>query len=105
MLDVNGQQIDLRRQTSWVLELGQVDTTEAAEVLLVNSLAPFVLNSRLKPLMVKTVGAKWVVNVSAMEGKFYRFKTSKHPHTNMAKAVTQHCKTFAVAHSACRRSI
>ena len=29
---------------------------------------------------------KFIVNVSAMEGKFYRFKTSNHPHTNMAKA-------------------
>ena len=29
---------------------------------------------------------KFIVNVSAMEGKFYRFKTSQHPHTNMAKA-------------------
>jgi NAD(P)-dependent dehydrogenase (short-subunit alcohol dehydrogenase family) len=28
-----------------------------------------------------------IVNVSAMEGQFYRrFKTDKHPHTNMAKA-------------------
>jgi NAD(P)-dependent dehydrogenase (short-subunit alcohol dehydrogenase family) len=28
-----------------------------------------------------------VVNVSAMEGQFYRtFKSDKHPHTNMAKA-------------------
>ena len=28
-----------------------------------------------------------VVNVSAVEGQFYRtFKTDKHPHTNMAKA-------------------
>lgn len=26
------------------------------------------------------------MNVSAMEGKFYRFKTPFHPHTNMAKA-------------------
>jgi NAD(P)-dependent dehydrogenase (short-subunit alcohol dehydrogenase family) len=30
---------------------------------------------------------KHIVNVSAMEGQFYRsFKTDKHPHTNMAKA-------------------
>merc|ERR1712137_218164 len=29
---------------------------------------------------------KFIVNVSAMEGKFYRPKTTKHPHTNMAKA-------------------
>ena len=30
---------------------------------------------------------KHIVNVSAMEGVFYRaYKTDKHPHTNMAKA-------------------
>jgi NAD(P)-dependent dehydrogenase (short-subunit alcohol dehydrogenase family) len=29
---------------------------------------------------------KFIVNVSAMEGKFYRFKSANHPHTNMAKA-------------------
>ena len=27
-----------------------------------------------------------MINVSAMEGKFYRYKTPNHPHTNMAKA-------------------
>ena len=32
------------------------------------------------------VGAAFIVNVSAMEGKFYRHKTANHPHTNMAKA-------------------
>jgi NAD(P)-dependent dehydrogenase (short-subunit alcohol dehydrogenase family) len=32
-------------------------------------------------------GEKHIVNVSAMEGKFFRFKTNgRHPHTNMAKA-------------------
>jgi NAD(P)-dependent dehydrogenase (short-subunit alcohol dehydrogenase family) len=29
---------------------------------------------------------KYIINVSAMEGKFYRYKTANHPHTNMAKA-------------------
>ncbi|MES1913809.1 MAG: hypothetical protein MHM6MM_005964, partial [Cercozoa sp. M6MM] len=28
----------------------------------------------------------YIVNVSAMEGKFYRHKLPTHPHTNMAKA-------------------
>ena len=53
-----------------------------------NAIAPFVLNARLKPLMLRTPGRdKHIVNVSAMEGQFYRaFKTDKHPHTNMAKA-------------------
>ena len=32
-------------------------------------------------------GQKHIVNVSAMEGKFFRFKKDpRHPHTNMAKA-------------------
>jgi NAD(P)-dependent dehydrogenase (short-subunit alcohol dehydrogenase family) len=29
---------------------------------------------------------RFIINVSAMEGQFYRFKSSDHPHTNMAKA-------------------
>src|SRR5690606_1315383 len=58
------------------------------EVQLVNAVAPFVLNARLKPLMVKVPTMdKHIVNVSAVEGQFYRnFKTTRHPHTNMAKA-------------------
>jgi len=52
----------------------------------VNTLAPFILNGKLQPLMRGTEGNKYVINVSAMEGKFYRHKTPNHPHTNMAKA-------------------
>jgi NAD(P)-dependent dehydrogenase (short-subunit alcohol dehydrogenase family) len=42
----------------------------------------------LKPLFLKNRSYdKHIVNVSAVEGQFYRsFKTDKHPHTNMAKA-------------------
>jgi len=29
---------------------------------------------------------RYIINVSAMEGKFYRYKMPNHPHTNMAKA-------------------
>jgi NAD(P)-dependent dehydrogenase (short-subunit alcohol dehydrogenase family) len=38
--------------------------------------------------MLRTPGReKHIVNVSAVEGQFYRrFKTTRHPHTNMAKA-------------------
>ncbi|MGH7990595.1 MAG: SDR family oxidoreductase, partial [Limisphaerales bacterium] len=58
------------------------------EVHLVNAVAPFLLNARLKPLMLRTPSRdKHIVNVSAVEGQFYRkFKTTRHPHTNMAKA-------------------
>jgi NAD(P)-dependent dehydrogenase (short-subunit alcohol dehydrogenase family) len=87
-LDADLQQIDLRKENSWRLPLAEVPAIELLEVQLVNAVAPFILNARLKPLMVKQPSRdKHVVNVSAMEGQFYRsFKTDKHPHTNMAKA-------------------
>ena len=35
----------------------------------------------------ENTGKKHIINVSAMEGKFHRFKKEdRHPHTNMAKA-------------------
>ncbi len=86
--DTDQQQIDLRDVNSWRLRLAEVSTVELLEVQLVNAIAPFILNARLKPLMqcVPTPD-KHIVNVSAMEGIFYRaYKTDKHPHTNMAKA-------------------
>jgi NAD(P)-dependent dehydrogenase (short-subunit alcohol dehydrogenase family) len=68
--------------------MADVPSVELLEVQLINAVAPFVLNARLKPLMLRTPQRdKHVVNVSAMEGQFYRnFKTVRHPHTNMAKA-------------------
>jgi NAD(P)-dependent dehydrogenase (short-subunit alcohol dehydrogenase family) len=87
-LDADQQQIDLRPQNSWRLTLAEVPTVELLEVQLVNAVAPFVLSSKLKPLMTRRPSRdKHIVNVSAMEGQFYReHKTDKHPHTNMAKA-------------------
>jgi NAD(P)-dependent dehydrogenase (short-subunit alcohol dehydrogenase family) len=87
-LDADQQQVDLRSYNSWRLLLAEVPTVELFEVMLVNAIAPFVLSARLKPLMRRRPSRdKHIVNVSAMEGQFYRpFKTDKHPHTNMAKA-------------------
>jgi NAD(P)-dependent dehydrogenase (short-subunit alcohol dehydrogenase family) len=86
--DEDLQQVDLRGVNSWRLRLHEVETPELLEVHLVNAVAPYILNARLKPLMLRAPGRhKHVVNVSAMEGQFYRTqKTDKHPHTNMAKA-------------------
>ena len=87
-LDQDLQQIDLRGRNSWRLLMDEVSTVELLEVQLINAIAPYVLNARLKPLMMKTPERdKHIVNVSAVEGQFYRrFKTTRHPHTNMAKA-------------------
>ena len=87
-LDQDLQQIDLRERNSWRLLMAEVPTVELLEVQLVNAVAPFILNARLKPLMLRSPERdKHIVNVSAVEGQFYRkFKTTRHPHTNMAKA-------------------
>ncbi|HXG49218.1 MAG TPA: SDR family oxidoreductase [Methylomirabilota bacterium] len=87
-LDQDLQQVDLRERNSWRLTLAEVPSVELLEVHLVNAIAPFILNARLKPLLLRTPERdKHIVNVSAVEGQFYRkFKTTRHPHTNMAKA-------------------
>ncbi|HEV7593451.1 MAG TPA: SDR family oxidoreductase [Gemmatimonadaceae bacterium] len=88
LLDQDLQQIDLRGRNSWRLLLAEVPSVELLEVHLVNAIAPFIINARLKPLMTRTPERdKHIVNVSAVEGQFYRsHKTIRHPHTNMAKA-------------------
>ena len=86
--DGDGQQLDLRPVNSWMLRLDEVSTVEMLEAQLVNAVAPFILNCRLKPLLIGSRFARrFIVNVSAMEGQFNRSeKTVFHPHTNMAKA-------------------
>lgn len=87
-LDADLQQVDLRKTNSWRLRLGEVPTPELLEVQLVNAIAPFVLCNRLSAMMRRDyTGKKHIVNVTAIEGKFFRFsKPDRHPHTNMAKA-------------------
>jgi NAD(P)-dependent dehydrogenase (short-subunit alcohol dehydrogenase family) len=87
-LDADLQQVDLRTTNSWRLKIGEINPSEMLEVQLVNSVAPFVLINKLVELMKQdNTGKKHIVNVTAMEGKFYRFKKEpRHPHTNMAKA-------------------
>jgi hypothetical protein len=78
MVDVNAQQVDLRPVNSWMLKLDEVEVRDArflelrhvmgctnstlvvraqspelAEVFVINAMAPFVLNSKLKPLMLR----------------------------------------------------
>lgn len=88
--DINGHQMDLRTSNSWLLKMEEVSTPEIMECMFINAIAPFVLNSRLKPLMctpnTEDRPDRYIINVSAMEGKFYRYKMPNHPHTNMAKA-------------------
>jgi len=81
-LDADLQQVDLRTANSWRLRLGEVATAEMLEVQLVNAVAPFVLCNQLVSVMRRdNTGQKHIVNVTAMEGKFHRFKKAdRHPH-------------------------
>jgi NAD(P)-dependent dehydrogenase (short-subunit alcohol dehydrogenase family) len=81
------ERVDSREVNSWLLPIESVSAREMLEVQLVNSVAPFLLNGRLKPLLLRSpFERRFIVNVSAMEGQFSRHKTVYHPHTNMAKA-------------------
>ena len=74
-------------KNSWKLELDEVPFEEFIEVQLINAWTPYYLNCKLKPLLEKSpFNDKYIVNVTAMEGVFNTFKSSTHPHTNMAKA-------------------
>ena len=70
--DVNHQPVDLRSTNSWLLRLADLSTTEINEVLAINTLAPFILNGKLKVLMAEKhpnpESIKFIINVSAMEG-------------------------------------
>jgi len=59
-----------------------------AEMWLVNTMAPFLLASHLKPAIQESPFLdRYIVNVSAVEGRFdYPHKTANHAHSNMAKA-------------------
>lgn len=90
-VDAGGLLPDLQTTNSWTQHVDEVDPLELLEVQFCNSIAPFLLISRLRPAMREAVrrGARraYVVNVSAMEGQFSRrYKGPGHPHTNMAKA-------------------
>ena len=90
-VDAGGLIPDIQTNNSWTQVVDEVDPLELLEVQFCNSIAPFLLVSRLRPAMRAAVqaGARraYVVNVSAMEGQFSRrYKGPGHPHTNMAKA-------------------
>jgi len=98
LYDRDDQQVDIRTQNSWTMNLTEISTVEMIECHAINTFAPWVIISELTPLLRSTTSPpsstapspsqfpRFIVNVSAMEGQFYRRKTSQHPHTNMAKA-------------------
>lgn len=88
LLDDDSQQIDRRRENSWIQDVADVQIPELLEVHAVNSLVPFILIQQMEPLLLQSpMKDRYIVNVSAMEGQLNtHYKTGFHPHTNMAKA-------------------
>lgn len=87
-IDAGGLLPDVASVNSWTQRVHEVDAMELLEVQLCNQTAPFILVSRLRPMLAASPARRtYVVNVSAMEGQFSRaYKGPGHPHTNMAKA-------------------
>jgi NAD(P)-dependent dehydrogenase (short-subunit alcohol dehydrogenase family) len=86
--DRDGEQLDLRSFNSWSMKDEDVNVVELLEVHVINAIAPFLINSRLKSLMKHQPELnKYIINVSSAEGRFAnKNKSWRHPHTNMAKA-------------------
>lgn len=83
MVDKYGDTLDLRTQNTWTIPFGKVEITEAKDILMANTWAPFVLTQRLWKRMDAN---GFVINVHAKEGLFGAHKTINHPHTNIAQA-------------------
>ena len=101
--DESGQPLDLSGVNSWSRRCGEVGVSEMAQTMAVNAMAPFILCSRLKPLLMpqsseedepiveedsgrRTMRRRYnhIVNVTALEGKFNVGKKSGgHPHVSM----------------------
>lgn len=78
----------LPEQNAWVAQSHQISTLELLEVQLINVTAPFLLNTKLKPTLLRSPHRnRFIINVSSVEGKFnQKRKGHYHVHTNMAKA-------------------
>eukprot|EP01133_Synstelium_polycarpum_P015045 gene15045-17799_t len=86
-VDEHGEQLDLRRETSWVAPIEAISPVEMMEVQIINSTIPFMLISQLEPMMSGRRELSAIVNVTSPEGSMRRSEESGlHIHTNMAKA-------------------
>lgn len=91
IVDIDGQQLDLRTTNSWTQSLPDINILECVETQLINSIAPFYiiqkLTGMLKASMPSTkLFASHIINITSQEGRFQKDKGSTHPHNNMSKA-------------------
>jgi NAD(P)-dependent dehydrogenase (short-subunit alcohol dehydrogenase family) len=79
--DIDGQQLDLRRENSWTQTIGKVHIAECLETQVINSVAPFYIIQQLEPLF----SGSFILNITSAEGRKGP-KFAVHPHNNMSKA-------------------
>ena len=87
-----------QHKNSWQFQCDEVSTKEIQSVMTINAIVPFLFNGWLKPLLLKSTNCyQFIIHVTSKEGQFEcRHKTSRHPHTNMAKAaLNMHTRTSA----------
>eukprot|EP01090_Pellita_catalonica_P001398 TRINITY_DN11112_c0_g1_i1.p1 TRINITY_DN11112_c0_g1~~TRINITY_DN11112_c0_g1_i1.p1 ORF type:complete len:616 (-),score=98.15 TRINITY_DN11112_c0_g1_i1:34-1743(-) len=109
--------VDTRDKNSWCLNLHEIPLHEFLEVQLINNITPFVMTSKLLSFLAPyplnmdpeansaereaartKENLAYIINVSAMEGQFYRHKSPDHAHTNMAKASLNMMTRTAAVH-------
>lgn len=80
-------------------ELEEISLIELYEVLQINLITPFLLNTKLLPALTQNDRNAYIINVSAMEGNFFApRKHSRHAHSNMAKAALNMMTRTAALH-------
>ena len=78
--------VDSRDVNSWQMKIPDLRQTEMEEVFRINAIAPCLLVQQWEPLLQNSKENPYIINVHAREGLFQVRKSSKHIHTNMAKA-------------------
>src|SRR6267154_519286 len=90
LLDQDLQQLDLRGRNSWRLLLAEVSSVELLEVHLVNAIAPFIINARLKPLMTRTSAADYISDGIHMNAVDTGWITDEDPEEIAARKTAEH---------------
>lgn len=73
-------------KNSWEMRIGDICQKEMEEIMRVNAVAPTILIQNMIPIMKKSGGIPYIINVHAREGLFQVKKNGIHPHTNIGKA-------------------
>jgi len=69
--------------SSWHTNMDKLQPSEIMEVIVINQTVPILMINALKPTMQYP---KFIIQVTAVEGKFNTTKTCTHPHNNSCKA-------------------